>query len=155
IRLQNAEIIGPSGGTTISVYKMPGCETCGEYNEFLNLTVHDGGRQTLNQDHQFYIATSNNLIAGNTIYHAAAAAIHVWNENTAEGLISTGPDNNTIRNNVIRDGMTGSTCCGWGIITGTDHNTLVYNNVVYNVQKTGEGSAGIFVYQSTNVSLYN
>lgn len=159
IRAVNCEFIGPtnpigSTGSTIIIYSSPGNESGAGFNEFINNRVHDGGRPTLNQDHGFYIGSSDNLFDGNDVYHSAGFSIHVWNHFVARGEMTTKPARNVIRNNRVHDSIVGSST-GGGILLGTDIDSQVYNNVVWNIQKTGGGTAGINAYISTSAQIYN
>lgn len=162
IRLKNSELIGPNTGgcgcSTIIVYKNPGNETGGGSNEFQNNIVHDGGRLTQNQDHGFYVGTSDNIIEDNTVYRAAGFGIQIWNENKNQSLITIGPQRNIVRRNRVYGGIVGSGG-GGGIVCGTDTDTEVYNNVVYDITKGGF-TADILVFNSSgchvqNNTLYN
>lgn len=159
IRAVNCEFIGPtnpigSTGSNIIIYPSPGNETGAGFNEFLGNRVHDGGRPTLNQDHGFYIGSSYNVIDGNDVYRSAGFSIHIWNHFVATGFMTTKPAGNIIRNNKVHDSIVG-TSTGGGILLGTDTDSQVYNNVVWNIQKTGGGTAGINAYIATNAVIYN
>lgn len=158
IRLQNAEVLGPTnpvggGGSTIILYNGPGNDSGGSDNEFLNLRVHGGGRSNLNQDHQFYVGTSRNVIYSCDVYEAAGFGIQIWNEFKNQALITTGPHDNIVSSNRVHHSIVGSGG-GGGIVLGTDTNTLVYNNIVYRIVKGGT-SFGFLVYTSTNPKIYN
>jgi hypothetical protein len=82
--------------------------------------------------------------------------VQIWNEFTASGQQSAGANNNIIRYNRIHDGQRSTMGGrGWGIIAGTGTGTKIYGNLVYGVQNTAGGSAGISVFSSTNSEVYN
>ena len=99
------------------------------FNEFINLKVHDNGT-TYHLDHGFYISTSYNLVQNCEVYANAAYGIHIYN-----GYAGQRADGNIVRGNRVHDNSTlGS---GSGIIASSGSGNFVYNNVVWNHRGSG------------------
>ena len=153
IRIKNAEIVGTPADSQ-AILATAGATVVGG-NEFINLTIHGGGRYDYN--HGIYLQSSNNLVEGCTLYDLAGAAIQVYNGYGVQA------NNNVIRNNTIRNLRTGVQNIGpplspgrhWGIIIySTNSGTQVYNNVVHSIPSNGGNTAGIEVVAS-NVLIAN
>jgi hypothetical protein len=112
IRFSNCEIRN-SPGQGIMV-------AAGDYNEFLNLNVHDNGMSTTSMDHGLYLSTSHNLIEGGSYHDNAVMGIQIWNE-----YLGNEASYNTIRNVDFYDNghnkyrnVTSSSPRGIGVFTG-------------------------------------
>jgi nitrous oxidase accessory protein NosD len=117
IRLQNSEIRnGPSSGVNTN---------CGaEYNEFINLKVHDNG--TTDFDHGLYISSAHNLIEGSDVYRNAGWGIHVYNEGSCNGQVN----NNTVRSNQIHDNAAAGNR-GPGILLSSGRGNVADSNTIW------------------------
>jgi hypothetical protein len=167
IRIKNSEIRnGPSQGIlveSIAGYPKP------EYNEFLNLRVHDNG--TTDFAHGFYIQSNHNLIESCEIYRNAGWGIQVYKEG---GINGEDAGDNIIRNNKVHDNArAGARGVGIGLYVGKGniaYNNLVWNNnngivigigatetkVFNNTVYQNSGTAGIYVKSdSTNAIVKN
>ncbi len=138
IRIANSEIKNaPRSGVLTT--------NAADYNEFINLDVHDNGtNNTL--DHGLYLATSYNLVERCRVHNNAAYGVHVYqgtanmasgnivrnnliygnNGPYAFGIILSSGAGNQAYNNVIR-GNTG----GIQVDYGAPQGTLIYNNTIY------------------------
>lgn len=97
--------------------------TGSDYNEFINLKVHDNGATDL--DHGIYLASSYNLVENSQFYRNAGQGIHAY----ASG--KTGVVNkNIIRNNKIYDNARVGDR-GRGIVVSSGSGNLVYNNLIW------------------------
>jgi parallel beta-helix repeat protein len=140
IRIKNSEVKNaPGQGILLS----GNSSFPADYNEFINLDVHDNGRTRF--DHGFYVTTSNNLVENCRIYRNRGWGVHVWNGSYPDGTAN----NNTIRNNKIynnaiaRDG-------GPGIILSCGSGNSAYNNLIWG------NAGGIQIdYSSANSKVWN
>jgi parallel beta-helix repeat protein len=131
IRIKNCEVMhSPNQGLLLT--------GGAEGNEFINLKVHDNGKDDF--DHGFYISTSNNLIEGCEIYRNSGWGVHIY---------SGTPNNNIVRDSFIHDNArTGDRGPGIGVYTGSGNS--VYNNKVWN------NNGGIYVrYGATRTTIFN
>jgi hypothetical protein len=165
IRLMNSEVKNaPNQGILTS-------ELGSDYNEFINLDIHDNGNDT-QFDHGLYISTSGNVIDHCLIHHNAGYGIHIYSGDPAYK-----PNNNVAKNNTLYDGQgrhggmiisVGDGNLAYnnllyntptGIEVGYDaSNSKVYNNVVYGLTGGTSGASngiGIFVYSNGTSSIYN
>jgi hypothetical protein len=133
IRITNSEIKNaPYSGLVIA----------GGGNEFINLKVHDNGRDDF--DHGLYISSSDNLIDGCEIYNNSGWGVHVYNESNDKGKVN----NNVISNNKIyRNGKSGR---GSGVILSSGTGNEAYNNEIW------ENVGGIQIdYGAINTEVHN
>jgi parallel beta-helix repeat protein len=148
IRIRNADLVGNPRTPQQHVIATASVAGIIGGNEFINLTVHRGG--TSDFDHGFYIQSPNNLIDRCNIYDIPGAGIQIYN---GYGL---SPNDNVVRNNIIHDGRsTGAGQRGWGILAGGGTGNKLYNNVVYNIRNSSDGSAGIYLYAGAKTEVYN
>ena len=110
-----------------------------QFNEFINLDVHDNGVDPVN-DHGIYVSTSNNLIEGSAFFRNASHGIHIHGDT---------PNNNVVRFNLSYDNSrTGAWGAGIGIYTGRGN--LVYNNIVWG------NNDGLWInYDVSDSKVYN
>ena len=110
-----------------------------QFNEFINLDVHDNGVDPGN-DHGIYISASNNLIEGSAFFRNASHGIHIHGDT---------PNNNVVRFNLSYDNSrTGAWGAGIGIYTGSGN--LVYNNIVWG------NNDGLWInYNVSDSKIYN
>jgi parallel beta-helix repeat protein len=129
IRIQNSEIAyTPSTGIFVSEGS--------DGNEFVNLQVHDNG--TTDFDHGIYIRSSDNVVAGCSIYNNAGWGVQLYSPS------GSGVNNNIIRDNTIYDnGRSGIR--GDGILVSSGSGNQVYNNIVW-------GNLGIGIRIDYNAS---
>ena len=125
IRFRNCEVKGAKRHGVLLTHRTGATN----YNEFINLKVHDNGT-TYSQDHGFYISTSYNLVQNCEVYANAAYGIHIYNGYTGQRA-----DGNVVRGNRVHDNSTLGT--GSGIIAGSGSGNFVYNNVVWNHKGSG------------------
>ena len=112
IRIQNSEL------AYAGIFVTEGSDG----NEFIQLQVHDSG--TTDFDHGIYIRSSNNIVAGCSIYNSAGWGVHLYSPSGA------GVNNNIIRdNNIYDNGRSGTR--GAGILVSSGSGNQVYNNVVW------------------------
>lgn len=141
IRISNSELMN-SGGQ--GILTTPGNGKRGDYNEFLNLKVHNNGPGTGNGVHGLYIATSNNLIQHSEVY-----------QNTAYGICLYSGSADRVSNNIIRSNLIHNNAVSgqgsYGIIVSYGSNNLVYNNIIY-----GNNGGIVVKYGSPNSNhVYN
>ena len=142
IRFRNCEVRGAKGHAVLVTYRTGATN----FNEFINLKVHDNGT-TYHQDHGLYISTSYNLIQNCEVYRNAAYGIHIYNGSTGQRA-----DGNVVRGNRVHDNSTlGS---GAGIIASSGSGNFVYNNVVWNhkgpgIEVSWKNPANTKVYHNT------
>lgn len=134
IRIKNSEV---KNGTNQGIIVTP---TNSDYNEFINLNVHDNG--TTSGAHGIYIRTANNLIENSNIYSNFYASVKFTNP----------AKNNTLRNNTLHD--SGTTGVVLGIET-TDANTYIYNNLIYGNALGFETTTSLDDYYIYNNTIYD
>src|SRR3990167_3742556 len=161
IRIANSEVMNSqkNSGCTKKIGNKGNFGPCGmgmlitagsDYNEFINLKVHDNGKTDF--DHGIYLGSHNNLIENSSFYNNAGWGIQKY----------PAGDNNIIRNNKIynnaRDGFRG---VGIGMYGGTDN--LVEGNTVYG-NKDGIGAqygernltiSNKTIYNNSNYGIYS
>jgi hypothetical protein len=125
IRFRNCEVKGAKGQGVL-VTNRTGATN---FNEFINLKVHDNGT-TYSQDHGLYISTSYNLVQNCEVYANAAYGICVYN-----GYAGQRADGNVVRGNRVHDNSTLG--AGSGIVASSGSGNSVYNNVVWNHRGAG------------------
>jgi hypothetical protein len=134
IRIKNGEIRNaPAQGVLTSHGS--------DYNEFLNLRVHNNGSSDL--DHGFYITSANNLIEHSDIYGNVGRGVQLYSGG------SQTVNNNIVRSNRIHDNARlGTRGPGLSIACGTGN--LAYNNLIWG------NNGGIQVdYNISNTKIYN
>ncbi len=131
IRISNSEVMnGANMGILIAADDSVPIQA--DFNEFINLKVHNNGKgdTTGNHLHGMYIQTNNNLVDGGSYYSNASHGIQVDSCHGVNG------NNNIFRNLKLHDnGTTSGTgnpanSIGIGIYCG--NNNLVYNVVAWN-----------------------
>jgi parallel beta helix pectate lyase-like protein/pectate lyase-like protein len=134
IRLMNSEVKNaPNQGILTS-------EPGSDYNEFINLDIHDNGDDA-QFEHGLYISTANNIVDRCTIHHNAGYGLHFYSGDPAYQ-----PNNNVARNNRLYDGQGRY----GGIILSVGDSNVVYNNIIYDTP------SGIQVgYKASNAKVYN
>lgn len=137
IRIINSEIMNAPGQGILVTGSTKGVE----FNEFINLRVHDNG--SVDFDHGFYLSSSNNLIEASEIYNNAGWGIQVYNGGVNQA------NNNIIRNNLVHNNArVGNRGVGIGVYSG--RGTTVYNNILW------ENNIGISIdYEAYDVSVYH
>jgi parallel beta-helix repeat protein len=154
IRYKNAEIIGNRlAGDLQTSYQMVNLSATpngsGGNNEILNVKIH--GSSGLNASYGFYIHSSNNIVDGCEIYDVGFMGIQIYN---GGGPTPTG---NIIRNNRIHDITQGMDQRRAGILFA-GNNTVVYNNLIYNINTNGTYSgsqSAISGYTGDSNKIYN
>ncbi len=171
IRIQNSEVMHSQGQGILVTDNASGVQ----YNEFLNLKVHDNGTvcsgmATRDFCHGFYIATSHNLVDGCEVYRNAGWGVHIYEGNTDQTSYTV------VRNNRIHDNAAAG-LRGPGMVLSSGVGDMAYNNVVWNnnggieiaysvdgaqvfdntvVSNTANGGWwGIQNFQSTNTTIEN
>ncbi len=137
IRIINSEIMNAPGQGILVTGSTKGVE----FNEFINLRVHDNG--SVDFDHGFYLSSSNNLIEACEVYNNAGWGIQVYNGGVNQA------NNNIIRNNLVHNNARiGNRGVGIGVYSG--RGTTVYNNIIW------ENNIGISIdYEAYDVSIYH
>ena len=120
-----------------------------QYLQILNNKIHGGQWNEVGFSHALYLEGSNNLIDGNELYDLAAYGIHIY---SSSGLT---PNNNTIRNNIIRDfGLKRPVASGI-LVTSNGDGNQIYNNLVYNGRGlNNDGGVGISIERTSNSKVY-
>jgi len=142
IRFRNCEVKGATQHGVLLTYRTGSTN----FNEFINLKVHDNGSR-YQLDHGLYITTSYNLVQNCEVYANAAYGIHVYN-----GTSGQRADGNIVRGNFVHDNSTYG--AGSGIIASSGSGNTVYNNVVWNHRGPGievawANPTGTKVYHNT------
>jgi hypothetical protein len=159
IRVQNAELIGPvtNAGFASLVYVTGIVSGAIGSNEFRYLTLHPSPSDyppqvtdTLTWRDGFYIQSPNNLIEHCNIYGLSGFGIQTYNSNTPR----TEPDNNIFRYNTIHD-FSASSTKAQGIVIGQGTGNKAYSNLIFGMQSTVGGSAGLYVFGGSNAEVYN
>ncbi|TAL57929.1 MAG: T9SS type A sorting domain-containing protein [Bacteroidetes bacterium] len=134
IRIQNCEIKNSPGQGILT-------SRDANYNEFINLKVHDNGASDF--DHGLYIASSNNLVEGCEIYQNGGWGVHVYDENYWNA------NNNIIRaNKIYNNARIGNR--GRGIILSSGTDNIACNNLIWG------NNGGIQInYNVANSQVYN
>lgn len=104
--------------------------------------------------HGMYISSSDNLIENCDFSKAGGAQVQIYNGYGHDA------DRNIVRNNKCHDNqhlgvVDGRLQRGWGITASSGFDNQVYNNLIYNMSNTADGSAGISVYTGSRVLIYN
>jgi parallel beta-helix repeat protein len=118
IRIQNSELMNAPGMGVLTSHH-GSCSA--DFNEFINLTIHDNG--LTDKHHGYYLTTADNLIEGNDIYRNSGRGIQAY---------SSGGWNvhrNVIRNNRIHHN--GRTDPSPGISVANGDANQLYNNLIY------------------------
>jgi hypothetical protein len=128
IRLINCEIKN-AREQGIMVYSSPANTRAqqADYNEFINLKVHDIGRDKSN--HGFYINTSHNLIDHCEVWKVYGIGIQIYKTKGRNGLNC---NDNTIRCCRIHDTGLDKSDVTAGIIITVGNGNLVFNNLIWN-----------------------
>jgi hypothetical protein len=155
IRFQNADITGNRiGGDLQTSYQginiaVPSGGGVG-FNELLNVRIYGTGGP--NANYGMYIHGSNNVMDGCDIYDVGYMGIQIYNDGGAT------PTGNIIRNNRIHDITQGMDARRMGILVA-GNNTLVYNNIIYNINANGSYSQGstaaISAFAGTGNKIFN
>ena len=135
-----------------------------DYNQFLNLSIHDNGT-TPGEDHGVYITTSYNVFDHCAIFRNLGIGIQVWSERPE--IVAT---HNIIRNCIVHhNGTSPRKEPGILVLANLDPNdppisdpehvanTQVYNNIVHNNSQGGiwiggtTGTPG----RATDMEVYN
>jgi parallel beta-helix repeat protein len=138
IRIKNSEVKNAKmTGILVNNVGSPNSD----YNEFINLDVHDNG--TTDFDHGLYIETANNLVEDCRVYNNSGWGVHIYNGSSAVA------NNNTVRKNKIYDNArTGVR--GRGIILSSGSGNIAYDNLIWGNQD------GIQIaYNASNSQVYN
>jgi hypothetical protein len=139
IRFQNLEVKNWKDPNSSGVF------VYADYNEFLNLKVHDS--PTGSEAHGVYILGSHNLVDGCDVYNNSGYGIQVYNGND-----NTAAHDNIIRNNRVHDNYIAPSCCGGGITLNSGDNNVAYNNLVY---QNGADAAISVSYSAGNTHIDN
>lgn len=104
--------------------------------------------------HGMYVSSSDNLIENCDFSRAGGAQLQIYNGYGHDA------DRNIVRNNKLHDNqhlgiVDGRLQRGWGITASSGFDNQVYNNLVYNLSNTADGSAGISVFVGSRVLIYN
>jgi parallel beta-helix repeat protein len=145
IRIQNSEV--KNAQITKAVNTQPngqGILVAGngvDYNEFINLRVHDNGRSDF--DHGLYISTANNVVEGCDVYRNAGWGVHIYHS----GAFTA--HNNIVRYNRLHDNARLGKR-GVGLFISSGSGSVAYNNLIWN------NNGGISLnYNASGVKLYN
>lgn len=145
IRIANSEIKNAlNQGILVGAPTAPAIS--GDFNEFINLKVHDNGRNDDFHIHGLYIATNNNLVDGGEYYNNSSHGIQIDSCHTNYG------NNNIFRNLKIHNNGPRSSRpefgAGIGIYCGN-------NNLIYNVVAWANGANFRADYAATNTKFFN
>jgi parallel beta-helix repeat protein len=154
IRYKNAEIIGyraagdlQTSDQLVNLAATP--NGSGGYNEILNVKMHGSGGPNGNDG--FYIHSSNNIVDGCDVYDVGFIGLQIY-----DGYNT--PIGNIIRNNRIHDITQGMDERRGGLVVA-GNNTVIYNNLVYNINANGTYSSGgqsaISVFSGNGNQIYN
>ena len=148
IRLINCEIKN-AREQGIMVYSSPANARShqADYNEFINLKVHDIGRDKSN--HGFYINTSHNLIDHCEVWKVHGIGIQIYKTKGRNGLNC---NDNTIRCCKIHDTGLDTSDVTAGIVITVGNGNLVCNNLIwnnYNGVQIDTGASQTKVYNNT------
>jgi len=134
IRIQNSEIRNAvHQGILIT---QPGAD----YNEFINLKIHDNGSSVL--DHGMYFEDNHNLVDDCDVYSNYGYGIQIYKWIGVNGQDAS---YNTVRNSKFHDNGKS----GIGLFVGDGN--VAYNNITWN-----NGEAGINVdYGASHTEVYN
>jgi parallel beta-helix repeat protein len=113
------------------------------YNEIIDSKIHHNGTRP-ELDHGVYLASSDNLITGNSIYANAGYGIHAYG--SAKGTVNR---NILSMNKIYDNGVLGGT--SYGIILSSGDANMAFNNLIWN------NSGGIMIgYRyPTNTKVFN
>lgn len=162
IRIQNCTITGSGlGGNQVAessaqpqaVFFLASQGSRQGFNELINCTILTPGGYN-DFGHGIYISSSDNLVEHCDISGAPGAQIQIYNGYGFDA------DRNVIRNNKCHDNrfisvLDGRLQRGWGITASSGFDNQVYNNLIYNMTNTADGSAGISVFTGARVLIYN
>ena len=119
MRFSNLEITGyKSSGLIVVPW-----QGAADFNEFINLKVHDNNPDSGKGDlsHGIYIASSNNLVENSQWYNITGWGIQLYLSSCSKCV-----NDNIIRGNIMHDNGTG------GAVIARGQGNLVYNNISYN-----------------------
>ena len=123
VRIQNCEI---KNCKYQGILTSPGNGLSSDYNEFINLRIHDTG--TSGSGHAIYISTSNNLVDRCELYTNQKYGVQVYNGNYP----SESANYNTIRNSKFHDCGLLLSASAAAIVLSSGTGNVAYNNLVYN-----------------------
>lgn len=160
IRIQNAEVMGASttadtdqSRSGILITDMDGLSTGS--NELINLAIHRMRSKYIGTSNQgsvgLYIQGPSNLVDGCDFYDFRFGGFQIY---SAYGYPS---NSNIIRNSKVHDPtrVTGAPHVGMTVYSTTS-GTLIYNNLIYNIQSDGANTKGIeYGTGAAGVGLYN
>lgn len=153
IRWKNSEFIGKNGAASIgNIFSGPSSDSgeanqnvLGRRHEFINLNVHGGGMNNgpgpLEQgrfQHAFYAFGSELLVQNCIIWDFTGVGLHIFRNASAKG---TGI--RLVGNTIHSARTTGEPSPGHAGIVDEQDGTLTYNNVIYNMHATGDGSNAV------------
>lgn len=143
-------LAGPSGDTFVA--QMP---LVGLGNEFINIDASHGGMlngPTLpekgNAQHGLYIQGSNTLVQGCTVHDITGTGIYVFGNGYQPQTVRV------IANTVHSSRPTGEPSPGHVGIGGNATGAHIYNNDIYNIAATGDGTSAIGISLDTNAQCY-
>jgi|SRR5215471_519293 len=148
IRYQNAEVVSSPTKSDIGVLVVHPILGQGG-DEFINLNIHGGG--TSDFHHAIYLQAPDIIVDKCNISDWTGAGIQIYN---GFGIV---PNNITIKNTIVHDlRKTAQGQRHWGIIIygSSINNSILFNNLVYNIPYDGSTSAGIEIYAQKTL-LYN
>jgi len=113
-----------------------------DYNQFLNLNVHNNGTTWL--QHGMYISTSYNLVDSCDVHNNAGYGVQIFESDS-----TTAASNNIVRNCELHDNGTAG-AWGAGLIISSGSGNQAYNNLIWNNNGGIQADYGV-----SNTSVYN
>jgi hypothetical protein len=146
IRLKNCEIKN-AREQGIMVYSSPANARAHQanYNEFINLKIHDVGRKKFN--HGLYINTSHNLIDHCEVWNVYGIGVQIYKTGGRNGFNCS---DNTISCCKIHDTGLDKSDVTAGIVITVGNGNLVCNNLIWNNYNGVQIDTG-----ATNTKVYN
>jgi len=136
IRIQNSEVRNsPKQGILV--------DDGSNYNEFINLDIHDNGDNDFN--HGMYINSKNNIIQDCRIFQNAGWGVQIYNHRLPEEA----ENNMVIKNKIYDNARVGNR--GYGIVLGSGRGNKAYNNLIWGNQ----GGIEIGYGGSSNTEVHN